>query len=56
MKESIRVEDRSLKIYDSNYKTDCGITVQTAKIYDAKNGEPLMEDITLTDFSEFTKE
>jgi hypothetical protein len=38
MKESIRVEDRSLKIYD------------------AKNGEPLMEDITLTDFSEFTKE
>jgi len=51
MNESITVEDRHIKVFDDNYKTECGTVVQSATIYDAKSGESLMEDITLTDFS-----
>jgi len=50
MKESITVEDRQLTVYDQTYMTECDTRVVSATVYDAKNGEALMEDITLTNF------
>lgn len=41
----------TLKIYGERYGTECGVTVQSATVYDAKSGDELMEDITLTDFN-----
>ena len=51
MNEQIRMEDRNIKVFGDVYKTGIGTKVQEAKIYDAKSGDPLMEDITLTSFN-----
>ena len=41
-----------LRIYDPRYETECGTEVMTVEHYDPKSGELLMEDITLTNFTE----
>jgi hypothetical protein len=45
--ELIKTEDRKIKVFSEPYITQCRIAVRTCKIYDAKNGSLLMEQITM---------